>query len=204
MASSLVLKRLVSANLPTRTSRPLCPAASDLCSRFLNTNAAVRQHDDNDRSVDYDRRPRRPLDGFGDISPFPFSDVFAPFSGRSLSQLLNWMDRAIDSPIASSLRRNWDVKETNDGVHIRADMPGIGKEDVKVYVENNTLVIKGESKQSSEEEDDGRRYSSRIEFPDRLYKTDAIKAEMKNGVLKVFVPKIKEEERTDAIHVKVD
>ncbi|CAM8980322.1 unnamed protein product [Rhodiola kirilowii] len=37
-----------------------------------------------------------------------------------------------------------------------------------------------------------------------LYKLDGIKAEMKNGVLKVAVPKVKQEERTDAHHVQIE
>jgi HSP20 family protein len=41
-------------------------------------------------------------------------------------------------------------------------------------------------------------------LPEKLYKIDQIKAEMKNGVLKVIVPKIKEEERNEVINVKVE
>ncbi|KAF6140098.1 hypothetical protein GIB67_001839 [Kingdonia uniflora] len=64
----------------------------------------------------------------------------------------------------SAARRGWDVKESEDVLHFRIDMPGLGKENVKASVKENTLIIKGE--------------------------VDEIKAEMKNGVLKVFVPKL--------------
>ena len=37
-----------------------------------------------------------------------------------------------------------------------------------------------------------------------MYKVDAIKAEMKNGVVKVIVPKVKEEERKDVYQVIVE
>ncbi|KAL2248576.1 UNVERIFIED_CONTAM: Heat shock protein, mitochondrial [Sesamum indicum] len=114
------------------------------------------------------------------------------------------MDQFMESPVTSSIRRNWDARETADGLHLRMDMPGLDKEDVKVSVEQNTLIIKGEGKKEFEEEEHGRRYSSRIDLPERLYKTNEIKAEMKNGVLKVFVPKIKEEERSDVFHVSVE
>nr|XP_017221576.1 PREDICTED: heat shock 22 kDa protein, mitochondrial-like [Daucus carota subsp. sativus] len=50
----------------------------------------------------------------------------------------------------------------------------------------------------------GRRYSSRIELPQNVYKVDEIKAEMTNGVLKVRVPKVKEEERKDVFQVKIE
>lgn len=133
------------------------------------------------------------------------AEVFGPLPTRSsLSQILNMMDQFMESPVTSSIRRNWDARETVDGLHLRMDMPGLDKEDVKVLVEQNTLIIKGEGKKEFEDDEGGRRYTSRIDLPEKLYKTSEIKAEMKNGVLKVFVPKIKEEERTDVFHVNVE
>ncbi|KAK6117870.1 hypothetical protein DH2020_048370 [Rehmannia glutinosa] len=197
MASSLALKRLVSSNLLSRSLRPAYAVAQPASSRFFNTNA-VREYDSDDRDVDVDRRPDRRVFS-------PFSDVFGPFPTRSsLSQILNMMDQFMESPVTSSIRRNWDARETGDGLHLRVDMPGLGKEDVKVSVEQNTLIIKGEGKKEFEDDEGGRRYTSRIDLPERLYKTNEIKAEMKNGVLNVFVPKIKEEERTDVFSVNVE
>lgn len=131
--------------------------------------------------------------------------MLSPFPTRSsLSQILNVMDQLGESPVSGMARRNWDARETADGLHLRVDMPGLGKEDVKVSVEQSTLTIKGESKKESEDDDGGRRYTSRIDLPEKLYKTNEIKAEMKDGVLKVFIPKIKEEERNDVIHVNIE
>lgn len=126
------------------------------------------------------------------------------------------MDQLMDNPYLSAsrgtgaggARRGWDARETEDALLLRVDMPGLGKEDVKISVEQNTLTIRGEeggAKEGEDEEEGGaRRYSSRIDLPDKLYKIDQIKAEMKNGVLKVVVPKMKEEERSDVINVKVE
>ncbi|WOH12193.1 hypothetical protein DCAR_0831693 [Daucus carota subsp. sativus] len=61
-----------------------------------------------------------------------------------------------------------------------------------------------DSGHSAGEGEDGRRYSSRIELPQNVYKVDEIKAEMTNGVLKVRVPKVKEEERKDVFQVKIE
>lgn len=85
-------------------------------------------------------------------------------------------------------------------------MPGLGKEDVKLSVEQSTLVIRAEAeKEAGDEEENVPMYSSRIELPERLYKMDQIKAEMNNGVLKIMVPKVKEEEeRADVFHVKIE
>lgn len=142
-----------------------------------------------------------------------YTDAFDPlFPKRSLSQVLNLMDQFLDNPFlpaasrgagASIARRGFDVKEDENGLFICMDMPGLSKEDVKVIVEQNTLVIKGE--ESKEGDGSGRRrYSSRLELPSNLYKLDGIKGEMKNGVLKLMVPKVKEEEMKNVHEVKIE
>ncbi|KAL5061735.1 hypothetical protein RYX36_023472 [Vicia faba] len=194
MASSLAVKRFLSSALLSRSL--LRPVAS------FNTNA-MRQYDQHsdDRNVDVDRRafPRTRRDDL------LLSDVFDPFSPpRSLSQVLNMVDLLTDNPVLSAAsRRGWDARETEDALLLRLDMPGLGKDDVKISVEQNTLIIKGEES-GQESQESGRRFSSRIDLPDKLYKNDEIKAEMKNGVLKVIVPKMKEQERNNVINVEVN
>ncbi|KAH7854282.1 hypothetical protein Vadar_012058 [Vaccinium darrowii] len=110
----------------------------------------------------------------------------------------------------------WDAEETDDNLYLRMDMPGLGKEDVKVIVkqtlilqgktivEQSTVIVKGETMEKSGKKNSGRRYTNKIDLPSKLYKTNQIKAEMKNGVLKIVVPKVKEEERSDVFHVKAE
>ena len=124
---------------------------------------------------------------------------------------MNLMDQFMEDPILAASRgvgagsrRGWDVREDDDALYLRMDMPGLSKEDVKVSVEQNTLIIKGEAAKESEDEADRRRFSSRLDLPDNLYQLDSIKAEMKNGVLKLSVPKVKEEERKAVKHVTVE
>ncbi|CAH8275420.1 unnamed protein product [Arabidopsis lyrata] len=211
MASSLALKRLLSSSIVPRSRSVLSPSVS---SRLFNTNA-VRSYDDdgeNGQGVDFDRRsvPRRR----GDF----FSDVFDPFSPtRSVSQVLNLMDQFMENPLlsatrgmgASGARRGWDIKEKDDALYLRIDMPGLSREDVKLALEQDTLVIRGEGKyedDDGEEEDQGgnRRFTSRIGLPEKIYKIDEIKAEMKNGVLKVVIPKMKEQERNDVRQIEIN
>lgn len=132
------------------------------------------------------------------------ADVLDPFSPtRSLSQILNLMDQSLDDPFVAAAsrgmragsRRGFNVKEDDYALYMRIEMPGLDKEDVKVVVEGTTLVIIGEGKKESEDDEVAPRYSSRIDLPPNLYKIDQIKAEMRNGVLKIVVPKVKEEER---------
>ena len=73
----------------------------------------------------------------------------------------------------------------------------VSKEHVKVWADQDGLMIEGEGDKDTEYDDDEEApawYGRRIEFPADTFKMDQIKAEMKHGVLKVTVPKIKLEE----------
>ncbi|CAK7324974.1 unnamed protein product [Dovyalis caffra] len=181
-------------------------ATAPSSSRLFNTNALRDYEEDREGGIE-DRRSHRSVSRSRDDF---LSDVFDPFlPTRSLSQILNATDMLLQNPLlsasrAAGLHRGWDARETDEALNLRIDMPGLAKEDVKVSVEQNTLIIKGEGAEESKDEESGRRYSSRIELPEKMYKTDEIKAEMKNGVLKVVVPKVKEDERADVFNVKVE
>ncbi|XP_071727706.1 small heat shock protein, chloroplastic-like [Rutidosis leptorrhynchoides] len=140
-----------------------------------------------------------------------FSDVFdSNSSTRSLSQIMNMMDRTINIPFVSAprepalgARRGWDIKEDEDSLSLKFDMPGLDKHNVNISVEQNTLVIKGEATMESVE-DKERRYSTTIDLPIDVFKLSEINAEMKNGVLKIVVPKLKAgEERKDVWQVEI-
>ncbi|XWS49745.1 hypothetical protein CRYUN_Cryun12cG0029200 [Craigia yunnanensis] len=107
------------------------------------------------------------------------------------------MDQLKDNPFLSSpdmsSRKGWDVREDSDALYLRIAMPGLSKEDVKIS-----------DGKEWEDEESGRRYSSRLDLTPSMYKVDEIKAEMKNGVLKVIVPKVNEEERNDVIQIFVE
>lgn len=208
----MAIRRVATSSLFSRLGNPIRSAsAAPSIARSFNTNAQMKSFDDDDdREVGVERRADRSSPGRRE--PGLFSDVLDPFSTRSsLSQVLNMMDQIMDNPflaaprsMAGGSRRSWDVKEDNDALFLRMDMPGLGKEDVKVSVEQNTLVIKGHGEKEPEAEESGRRYSSRIELPQNFYKLGEIKAEMKNGVLRVVVPKVKEDEKKDVFQVKIE
>lgn len=215
IASRSSFKLMEKLLCPGRGVASRAPSAAACASRSFNTSAEVVYPSD-ERSLDVERSGDRAVSRRRDRDPFSgfFSDVLDPFSpGRSLSQVLNLMDQLMESPTAAASRgmgmlggprRGWDVREDDDALYLRIDMPGLGKEHVMVSVEQNTLVIRGEGEKESEVEEARRRYSSRIDLPPKLYKLDEIRAEMKNGVLKVLVPKVKEEERKDVVQVQVE
>jgi HSP20 family protein len=102
-----------------------------------------------------------------------------------------------------------DISETDGEYQIKAEIPDVKKEDVKVTVEDGVLTIQGERKQEKEEK--GKRYH-RIErsygsfvrsfsLPD-VIDEEKVKAEFKDGVLSLHLPK-SEKAKPKAIEVKV-
>ncbi|KAJ4955365.1 hypothetical protein NE237_012148 [Protea cynaroides] len=214
MASSIALKRASASGLVNKLFNPIrsVTVGPSVATRSFNAESQMQQRDERERSIDVDRRSdRRSLARRPGYSPGLFTDVFDPFlPPTSLSQILNMMDQMFENPLMAPARgmgggkkRGWDAKEDENALYVRIDMPGLGKEDVKVWVEQNTLIITGEAKEG-DEEGDGRKYSSRIDLPEKLYKLDEIKAEMKNGVLRLIIPKVKEEEGKDVHEVKIE
>lgn len=93
-----------------------------------------------------------------------------------------------------------DISETGGEYLIRASLPGVKKEDAKVTVQNGMLTLSGERQQQEEQKDEKFHkiesfygsFSRSFALPDAV-KEDAIRADSKDGVLTVHVPKIKVE-----------
>lgn len=103
-----------------------------------------------------------------------------------------------------------DVIEHDDSFTIRADLPGLKREDIHVNVEKNTLSISGERSRESEQSGDRwyrseRSYGSfkRVFSLPATVEPDKVGAEYKGGVLTVSLPKAAEA-RPRMVDVKID
>lgn len=149
------------------------------------------------------------------LVPFPSIPTWDRFpTARTVQEMLETMERMMEDPFAMSTiewpssplpsegvggyrrrgRAPWEIKEGEEEYKLRFDMPGMNKEDVKVWVEEKMLVVKAEkasNKKKNEEEDEEwyGRYSSRIALPENV-KFEDIKAEVKDGVLYITIPKV--------------
>ena len=103
-----------------------------------------------------------------------------------------------------------DIFETeNHDLVVRAELPGIGREDIEVSVENSTLVLKGEKKFDAEVKEESYRRIERsygafhrsFSLPNTV-DTGKVSADFKNGVLTVKLP-FREEARPRTISVEV-
>lgn len=86
----------------------------------------------------------------------------------------------------------YEAKKVDDGLFVRVDMPGIDKSEVKINVEEDSLVIKGEGLKQSEHESSGRTYVGSIDLCPKFFKLDETKAQMRNGILRLIIPKMKD------------
>jgi HSP20 family protein len=88
-----------------------------------------------------------------------------------------------------------DVFQRGNELVIRADLPGLKKDDVKVDVTEESVTIQGERKREHEEEREGRyrversygSFSRLIPLPEGAI-TDQAKASFDNGVLEITMP----------------
>lgn len=127
----------------------------------------------------------------------------------SIRGLRDQMDRLFDSFFGGSpwidagypaAAGTWDpdleLVESDKEFTIRAEVPGLGPEDIDVRVTGNVLTLSGEKKEETEEKKSGYYHSERrygafqrsIELPDGA-KPDSIAAEYDKGVLTLTIPK---------------
>ena len=87
-----------------------------------------------------------------------------------------------------------DIFETDEGLAVVADLPGVQKQDVHVDVENNVLTIRATAKSRLPGDPVHREYRlmnffRQFQLNDSVDQ-DKIRAELKYGVLTVHVPKV--------------
>ncbi|MFQ5704524.1 MAG: Hsp20/alpha crystallin family protein [Gemmatimonadales bacterium] len=115
-----------------------------------------------------------------------FDSLLSPANGEAESM-------AVWSPVV-------DVQETEDGLHVSTELPGIKSQDVKVTVDDGVLTISGEKKREIEKgsNKDGvgyhlvERHYGRFErsftLP-RAVDADKVEARFEDGVLNIDLPK---------------
>ena len=102
-----------------------------------------------------------------------------------------------------------NVKQADKDVTITADIPGLKEEDLNIEVGDNFVDITGERKEEVEENEEGYihqeirygTFSRRIPLPAEV-KSDKAEATIKNGLLKIVIPKL-EPEKPKVTKIKV-
>lgn len=139
---------------------------------------------------------------------------------RELEEVSDRLNRVFGRSLVSSENKDamtkldWapsvDVAETAEEFQVKAELPDVKKEDVKISVDGGVLRIEGERKQEKEEK--GKKWH-RIErsygsfmrsftLPDNIDDTK-VRAEFKDGVLNVRLPK-SEKAKPRQVQVKIE
>ena len=122
-------------------------------------------------------------------------DIFArysPFIGRLAAARQGASDET-ETPAWTPVA---NISETETDYLIKAELPEVSKEDVKVTVDENVITISGERRKEAEHKDEKvhrvesfyGQFSRSFRLPEDA-DINAIQAESRNGVLKVRVPK---------------
>lgn len=122
---------------------------------------------------------------------------------REIDSLQSEFNRLFDGFFgvpAQARSRRWlpalDVSEDADSIVVRADLPGVAEDDVKIEIEDRVLTIAGE-RQSKADHSEGTlhriersfgSFSRSLTLPDGV-DADGVTAEFDRGVLEVRVPK---------------
>jgi HSP20 family protein len=132
---------------------------------------------------------------------------------RELTSLQGEMNRLFNSFFEDNggSTRRWapamDLIDKKDHLVLRADLPGLSEDDVRIEVQDRVLTISGERKSENEQERDGyyrmeRAYGSfsrSVTLPDGV-DADRIDASFDKGVLEVRIPK-PEERRPQRVEI---
>jgi HSP20 family protein len=103
-----------------------------------------------------------------------------------------------------------DLYEEKDDIVVKAELPGMERDNIEVNLSGKRLTIKGEKKQEQEVKKEGYYRSERsygsfarsLELP-REVQADKVKAAFKSGILEIRLPKTEEAKKRET-KVKVD
>lgn len=139
--------------------------------------------------------PQRDLFNFHNRFSRMFDDSFCPTTGNGEElSMWNW------NPVV-------DIYDNEDNIVINAELPGVDKKDILIDIKGKVVTLKGERLYEDETKDETyyRRERSFGKF-ERAFvlpvevNSDKIKADFKDGVLKIFIPK-PEEQKTKKITI---
>ena len=131
--------------------------------------------------------PRRELFGLHNSINHMFNDFFSPtFSCDEAISIWGW------NPVV-------DIYENEENIVIKAELPGVDKNDIVVDVKGRVLTLKGERSTDNEVKEDNyyRQERSYGKF-ERAFALpveidpEKIKADYKDGILKIDIPKAEE------------
>ncbi|CAA7038089.1 unnamed protein product [Microthlaspi erraticum] len=134
---------------------------------------------------------------FGNNRRGSSNSIYDPFSLHVWDPFKDIMPSSLSRENSAIVNARVDWKETEEAHVFKADLPGLKKEEVKVEIEEESVLkISGERHVEKEDKNDtwhrversSGQFTRRFRLPENV-KMDEVKAAMENGVLTVTVPK---------------
>jgi HSP20 family protein len=101
-----------------------------------------------------------------------------------------------------------DVVNENDVMYIYAELPGVNKENIEIDFYNNKLTIGAEKSRPYEDPDMGEISYGRLErtitLPICVTKKDTVSVTTRNGILRIRINKLIEEENKFSVRIGED
>ena len=125
----------------------------------------------------------------------PMLALFDEFFRPMVPTLENQMGRLVVPAV--------NIIEDDKGVEIDVAAPGLKKDDFEIKVEDNILTISAHKEQEKLEE--GANYIKKefayetfqrsFTLPENMFNTDKIEAKYEDGILKIYIPKVEEQQK---------
>ena len=137
-----------------------------------------------------------------------------PQAGRvNFPRFTNWFDTFAENEFNTDTVRTpalVNTKETKDSYKVEIAAPGYSKDNFKLEVEDQTLTISGENTENKTDENEKwtrkeyhfASFNRSFTLP-KTVDAEKIKAEYKDGILYVTLPKMEEGKAKGAIEIKI-
>jgi HSP20 family protein len=122
--------------------------------------------------------------------------------GRNLNEMNRLFQRFFGKDLTAAHSNAFppvNIYQDKNNIYLTAELPGMETSDVSIDIEQNSIQIRGERKIENENEKmfyhrrerESGSFSRKLEFKSKI-DTDKVSAGLKNGILKVTMPKVQE------------
>jgi HSP20 family protein len=146
---------------------------------------------------------REPFRGIERWEPFREMESLQRRMNHLFEQMMPWEDGGL------SFMPSVEIDETPDEIHLQLEVPGLEAKDLDIEVSENSVLIAGERKEESKTKEKGMVRSEfhygkfeRVIPLSTHVQNDNVKAEYKNGILTLTLPKT-EDEKHKVVKVEV-
>ncbi len=135
------------------------------------------------------------LPSFGFATPSPWSGLE--------SEIDRWFGSVLSDYVSPAFENRFpvDLYEDKDHTYVRAELPGVNRDDINVEMVNGYLTINATRKTKGQDGEESFALTRSVAIPEDVH-ADKVSAAYENGVLTVTLPK-KEEAKPRKISVEV-